>query len=632
MIADAYQRSRISTLRPLMQFIATHPRKEEAKAIAASRAGFSKGRMEALYLTWRRLGDDALVKKSKLPKGRKAAADCLQISPEERDKLRQLVIKCDSILLAIEELADWEDCSDELRTLINTRRARRNYPKALRQAARITDHDRDLARGPKRFGLRAYTQLRDLSYIDAAGQEHGMIGGDLFECDDMSVNQLFWYEWPYGGDPLSNMFGVRLGRQMLACRDVARGKWLGFDLIGRVRDAYRAEDVVRFLGRIGETHGLPRLGFRLEHGVWAARSIRGVKDTNDNAEKKVLGSVRDLVDIHYATTAKGKGALEGSFDFLQSLLSFEGIQIGRVRGEYEKTTSIALKCAQGRQHPADAGFLHISELAERINRAMDRADNRPKMGRLIQGVSQEMWNADMDAAPLFTVPENKRHLFLPVKQIRRIEGGHVRYKVPHYSHLFSFRVPEHLAKLGNGYRLLVCFDPSDPHAGALCFDAEVDGRRDFHSAPEQAYGIFPFSPNAPQIDLTKSNGYEEKKAYLAAARTHFRATGMRQGTGASIDQVSDGHGSSTRIARGVEVARPENIPAGDNRAAAALHARHKHIAGDPRLVRARAAAEESARLARTIGADAADDMLDDALPAFSSPSSSPVREPEEIPW
>jgi len=592
MTLDAYQRNRIGTLRPMMQTIDEADHIGGAIAAAAERIGFSFARLEKLFHDWREGGDVALVDRRKLPRGRKAASESLFITPEEMAKLRQLVIKCDSMVLGIESLAEWDGCGEGLRELIQRHKARRNYPKALRRAARISDHDRDLARGPKRFGLRAYTQLRVNTYVDAAGKEHAMIGGDLFECDDMSVNQLFWYEWPYGGDPLSDMFGVRLGRQMLACRDVARGKWLGFDLIGRVRDAYRAEDVVRFLGRIGETHGLPRLGFRLEHGVWAARAVRGVKDTSDERENEVLGSVRDIVDIHYVNNAKGKGGLEGAFDFLQSLLALEGIHIGRVRGEYERATSAMLKCAQGRMHPGDAGFLHISALAAKIESAMDRADARPKMGRLIQGVSQEMWSSDIAASPLSQVPEEKRHLFMPVKQIRRIEGGHVRYKVPHYGHLFSFAVPGRCAHLGNGYRLLVCFDPADPHAGAQVFDAEADGRRDFHAAPAQSHGTFAFSPDAPQIDLSRAGSFSAKKQYLAAARTHFRATGMRQGTGASIDQVADGHGSSARIARGLDVARAENIPANDTRAAEALHARRKHVAGGNRAAADRALAAD----------------------------------------
>jgi len=575
---DAYQRNRIGTLRPIMQMIDAAEHTTNAINAAVARVGFSFKRLEKLFHEWRDAGDAALLDKRKLPKAKKAASDVLNITDEELRVLRSAAIKTDSILLAIEVLAESEECRPELRELILRHKARRNYPKALRRAARITKEDKSLARGQKGFGLLVHVQYRDNTWKDSAGNTHPLIGGDIFECDDMSVNQPFWYEWPYGGDPLSDMFGVRLGRQVLFCRDVARQKWLGFDMIGRVRDAYRAEDVVRFLGLIGETHGLPRLGYRLEKGVWASRSVRGVKGiANDDTEKTVFGSVRDVVDIHYVKDSHGKGGIEGAFDFLQSLLGLDGIQIGRHRGEYEKTTQLALQCAAGRKHPASCGFLHMSELADRINVRMDQADNRPKQGRLFQGISQEAFASDVTEHPLSSVPAEKRHLFMPVKTVRPIHGGHVRCKVPHYGHLFSFAVPASCAHLGSGYKLLVCFDPSAPTAGAMVFDAEVDGRRDFDAVAEQPYGVFQFSPDAPQLDFSRTGNYQGKKEYLAASRRLFRATGMRQGTGASIDQVADGYGSSARIARGVDLARTENIPAESPRAAEALQARRTFV-------------------------------------------------------
>lgn len=608
---DAAQRARIGTLRPLMQMIANATRREQAKREAAGRCGLSPKRIETLFLAWKREGDDALIEKRKLPRAKKSAADTFPITAEEQAQLRQFALKCDSIPVAIEALAEWEGCSEALRFIIARHRHNRSYPKALRRAARTSEHDRDLARGPKRFRLQAYTQLRENIYIDAAGIEHQLRGGDLFECDDMSVNQPFWYEWPYGGDKLSNAFGVRLGRQMLACRDVATGKWVGFDIVGRVRDAYRAEDVMRFLGRIGDTVGLPRLGFRLEHGVWAARSVRGVKETRDEEEKQNYGSIRDVVDIHYANTSKGKGALEGSFDFLQTLLALDGLQIGRVRGEYEKATALVRQCSEGIIHPRDAGFPHISEIADRIERAMGTADARPKAGRLIRGISNDLWEAALAEQPLVNTPAASRHLFLPVKQLRPIQGGHVRYKVPHYDHTFSFSVPDEFAVLGNGYRLLVCFDPADPVAGATVFDAETDGRRHYHHTEGQALGNFPFAPNAPQLDLTGRADFSTKKSYNAAARTIFRATGMRQGTGASIDQMADGRGSSARIERGTAPLVPE----AGNRAEEALQARRQHARGNDRA---------AARQLRHVSTDVFLDDQDDTTPDDFSGQTSRI--------
>lgn len=355
---------------------------------------------------------------------------------------------------------------------------------------------------------------------------------------------------------------------MLACIDAATGKWLGYYLVGRVRDAYRAEDVVRFLGLIVESHGLPRLGFRLEKGAWAARSVRGIKGADDDEERQIIGSVSDAVDIHYVYESKSKGVIEGSFDPLQSILALiGGPQIGRTRGEYEKSTQAIQRCQNNKDpiHPQEFGFLHESDIADKIDEAMEIADGREKQGRNLQGIPAEKFPIHIASAPLARLDEDKRHLFLPIKQVRPIDAGHVRINVPHYSHTFSFLVPEEYADLGRRYRLLVCFDPADPHAGARVFDAESDRKRDYDMPEGQSYGVFPYAPNAPQLDFSKTARSGAKKKYLAAARTVFRATGMQTGTGASVDQVADGEGNSTTIARGIQ------------RAEQAVKARSTHV-------------------------------------------------------
>lgn len=544
---DQYQRERVGLLRPLMQMIAEANRRELAKREAAIKCGLSFARIESLFLDWKKRGDEALIEKRKLTRSKKRASEIISLTDAETNSLRRLSAQCNSIPFAIECFADLPETRTELRTLINSRRASRNYPKALRRAARITPEMSDLARGNKRFSLHATTQFRTNTWIDSAGVEHLLTGGDLFECDDMSLNQPFWYEWPYGGDDLSDKFGVRLGRQMLACIDTATGKWIGFDLIGRVRDAYRAEDVIRFLGRIGDNVGLPRLGFRLERGVWASRSVRGVKGTRDEDEQKTFASIRDVVNVHYVYSPKAKGVIEGSFNLLQTILATTGIQIGRKRGEYEKTTSLALKCAAGGMHPKDAGFPHINEIAERVHQAMHTANARQKNGRLLTGIPSEKFEASIIERPLKNIPTSKDYLFLPVRQIRPITGGFLRYRVPHYSHIFSFAVPEGLAHLGRGYRLLLCFDPANPHAGARVFDAENDSRLHYESTPNQDYGTFEYVEDKPQLDF--SGRTKQRSAYAAAARTTFRSLGMQIGTGASIEQVADGRGSSICLQR-----------------------------------------------------------------------------------
>lgn len=590
MTLDAYQRERIGTLRPIMHHVASHPLREIAKRDAAEATGFSKQRIEAIFLDWKVRGDAALIDKRRLPREKKSAAETFPITDAERAGLRRLVAQCGSMLYGIEAFADAPACSPELRSIIIARKSRRNYPKALLRAARVTGEESDLARGPKRFGLHVATQYRDNFWVDSAGVEHPFTGGDLFECDDMSLNQPFWYEWPYGGDDLSDMFGVRLGRQMLACIDTATARWIGFDLIGRVRDAYRAEDIVRFLGSVVQLNGIPRHGFRLERGIWKSKAVRGVKGVNDDNEKQVIASISDAVALNYVHSPKAKGVIEGSFDMLQTILSLDGITIGRERGEYEKATAAMLKCAAGRLHPKNAGFPHISEIAERVDSAMERFNLRNKMGRVIQGVPMENYARDIEAQPLVSLSDEQVYLFQPYREIRPINGAHIRCKVEHYGHTFSFAIPGELARLGRGYRLLVCFDPANPHAGARVFDAETDGSIHYESTRGQSYGILPFEPDAPQLDYRESAKNRTKGGYAGAVRSEFRNLGLQQGT--NISRVSDGRGNSTQIARGAQIAAMENLPAGDPRAAEALQARRSHVAGGTRAAQDRALAAD----------------------------------------
>jgi hypothetical protein len=123
MTLDRYQRNRVCTLRPIMQMISDSGHITSALHSTSELVGFSKKRLEKLYYAWRDQGDEALLNKSKLKRPKKSAADSLAITAAERNKLRQLTIKCDSILLAIEALADWEGCSEDLRGLINRHRA-----------------------------------------------------------------------------------------------------------------------------------------------------------------------------------------------------------------------------------------------------------------------------------------------------------------------------------------------------------------------------------------------------------------------------------------------------------------------------------------------------------------------------
>jgi hypothetical protein len=607
---DHYQKTRVATLRAVMQQLRSAPHLQSALTLFARTTGMSVPRLKTVYYDWQKRGDEALVNKRKMKRAVAATrASLWALSEREQQALRQYALKTDSVPMAIEAFADSEKCSDQLRAVIAGYRATRNYPRPLCRAARVTPEERAINRGDRRFQLASHVQFRANRWVDAAGIEHPLVGGDLFEMDDMSLNQPFWYEWPYGGDPLSDRFGVRLGRQMLAAVDTATAFPVGFDLVGRVRDAYRAEDVVRFIDRICRTHGVPRLGLRLERGVWAARTVRGVAGANDEEERELISSVRDVVPIEYVYSPNTKGVIEGWFNLLQRVLALSGIQIGRTRGEFERTTQLMLQVNNGRRHPADCGFPHLMETAATVQKAFERLADRVKKGRILRGVPREKFVQALQDRPLAPIAEERAHVLQPVKQVRPVDRGFVRVRVPHYRSTFSFEVPAEFAHLGTGYKVLVCFDPAEPDLGARILDAESDRRRDYDAQAGMFYGTWAYVPDAPQIDYSDAPASNHKREYLAAARTAFRATGMVPGTGASVDQVHNGTGRVRRVERHLE-SNTGASPADEitRIAQAAQDGRRAHVRGPQPTARATA-------LQQAFRSDAAALLNDDETPS-----------------
>lgn len=292
----------------------------------------------ATYLRWRAAykehGEDGLLPGKST--GRKPK---FQLPPAAQQKLVQFYVKTQSHALSLQlfrndplcpaELADWLD------EAARGGRSRHQIPPALRQAMTVTPAVHDKFRGPKTYQLAAITTLRGDFEEMADGTRRTIEPGDWWVMDDMSVNFPFWFASPFSDSKLAQKHGVDLGRQTLCAMDVASGKWLGCELIGRPRDAYRAEDVLRFCRKLFTEYGLPRRGLRLERGVWKSKRITGYEVTDsgpaereedrpDMAEddrQRVVGGLQALgIELQFTTSAKGKGEIETGFNFLQRVM------------------------------------------------------------------------------------------------------------------------------------------------------------------------------------------------------------------------------------------------------------------------------------------------------------------------
>jgi hypothetical protein len=261
---------------------------------------------------------------------------------EVRQKLSQIYLKTEShaaTLLIFRNdplcpqcLRDWHD------EQVRLGKSRHQIPPSLRKMMEQTPAMHDKFRGPRRYELNQFTTFRDMYEILEDGTERLIEPGDWWEMDDMSMNYPFWFPSPWGDSKLAHRHHCDIGRQSLCAMDVGSGKWLGVDLIGRPRDAYRAEDILRTCRKLFCEFGLPRRGLRLERGIWKSKRITGY-DVDDNAtaakeserevggiaeeeKEKVCGGLRELgIEVRWVHSPKTKGFIETGFNFFQRIMS-----------------------------------------------------------------------------------------------------------------------------------------------------------------------------------------------------------------------------------------------------------------------------------------------------------------------
>lgn len=264
--------------------------------------------------------------------GRPAVAEVL--SEEARRCLQEFYLRTNSLQFACRAFKDTPLCPPEIGEAIVKGLATGSLPLSLRRAAYVTPETKALYRGQRAFQYASGYMNRGNFWVDEQGQKHDLRPGDIFEMDDMSFNQPFWFENPDGDDPIARKYGKGIGRQSLHAMDVASGKWLGFELIGRPRDAYRAEDILRFCRKIFTEFGLPRVALRLEQGIWKSKAIKGFQlDGGDYVEGYVQQAMPEEdkariteglsalgVRVLYMTSSHGKGMIESSFNYFQTAM------------------------------------------------------------------------------------------------------------------------------------------------------------------------------------------------------------------------------------------------------------------------------------------------------------------------
>ena len=288
---------------------------------------------------------------------------------------------------------------------------------------RITPELESRIRGPKHFQLHGLLSRKDTTIRFPDGTRAEMPAGFCWVFDDMSVNQPFWTKVE---DQLL------FSRQGLYSIDRRSKRWLGKMLIARPREAYRAEDILRFVRALCELYGKPDC-IIFERGVWHSRSIRGYRLIQDGGETSgaeeefqrpemttedtaMLSSGLEAIGIRivYAKSAHDK-IIETAFNFLQDIVAIktrEYISIGRHAGEFELGAK-RLRQARAESHTPDAlGFIPLVTLSDRIDHAFTHINGLLNSN---QEIPDHIWAADLQRRPLLPLCE-RDYAVLPARE------------------------------------------------------------------------------------------------------------------------------------------------------------------------------------------------------------------------
>jgi hypothetical protein len=122
--------------------------------------------------------------------------------------------------------------------------------------------------------------------------------------DWFAVGQIFgpyYFDNPKSSDPCAQNFGVSVGIQTLAAMDVATQKILQVEALPRVPGALMADELLRFLKKIFDKQGKPKIGVLFSGSVWMS-SQEMLFDPNVAARAEYL----QKVDIQLGPMADGE--------------------------------------------------------------------------------------------------------------------------------------------------------------------------------------------------------------------------------------------------------------------------------------------------------------------------------------
>ena len=264
-------------------------------------------------------------------------------------------------------------------------------------------------------------------FTDQGGDRHIMAPGDWFGGDDATPGIAVCVPCKEVITPVSQKFGVLLGRfQWLAYHDARTDKLLAWDYVVRPRGSYRAEDILNGMGAVVRTHGIPNQGFQFEGGAWNSKLVKQ--------------AIALLGCQHWRTYSPHQKAIEAVFNKVWTRLAvqFPHADMGRYRNENEANCKLYEACKAGHQDPRK--YFPTLEIIVRVFEEEVSAHNT----KLIVSAQYGRWVPDdyfaqaVKVSPLRGFSAEMEWMFSPFAAERTVKGMMVSCRVPMFE---NFSVP-----------------------------------------------------------------------------------------------------------------------------------------------------------------------------------------------
>jgi hypothetical protein len=418
----------------------------------------------------------------------------------------------------------------------NSRTLPPSWERLLDTPSSVLAHQRDHS-----SPISAYISTpRGLHFVDAAGVEKPLRAGSLFESDDGTVNFPVVVPWPYGGDPCSDKFGVKVGRfQLLPIVDVRTRFCPFWQFVIRSKGSYRGEDIVALFGATFSEVGMPE-ALRLERGSWESNIVRDALQ---------LAGVPSVPAWH----SKQKNAVENFFDRLWTPLSLAPGDVGRFRGENAENTALLAQCEAGRRDPREH-FLTVEQAAEQIGRSVAFINSEPVECRAWgRWVPQALFASQTAEQPLPILHQNLRVFFARECREWTVRKGAVGGTVETPSLRFPVWFQHESLWEFEGCRVRCHFDPFEPDVrGTIVL---LDAWRSYQPGHVIAVGVSALDL-PPQAVLAADWKDDDATRSLATRKAMAKAVRTESWSwrGGRRSEARDGFGNTAVVTDGVRPA------------------------------------------------------------------------------